>query len=104
TLLSFLFSLLLKSTGSLLWLSIVLFIFLDFFWNFIIFLLAATFGGTQGSAVYLQATIISYYANPAQFLNLVNSYVFQSANGLAIQASNYGLTLSALVFVGIVWS
>jgi ABC-2 type transport system permease protein len=100
----FLFSHLLKSTGSLLGLSIGLFIFLDFFWNLVIFLLAAALGGTQGSAVYLQATVVSYYANPAQFLNLVNVFVFQSTNGLVIQASNYGLTLPALVFVGIVWS
>ena len=100
----FLFSHLFKSTGSLLGLSIGLFIFLDFFWNFIVFLLAAVLGGTLGSAVYLQATIISYYANPAQFLNLVNIFFFQSTNGLAIQGSNYGLTLPTLVFVGIVWS
>ncbi len=70
----------------------------------IVFLLAATLGESQGSAVYLQATIISYYANPAQFLNLANLFVFQSTNGLVIQASNYGLTLPALVLVGIVWS
>jgi len=100
----FLLSHLLRSTGSLLGVSIGLFIVLDFFWNLIIFLAGALFGGTQGSALYLQATIISYYANPAQFLNLVNSYVFQNANGLPIQTSNYGLTLSGLVFDGVAWA
>ena len=100
----FLLSHLLRSTGSLLGVTIGLFIVLDFFWNLIIFLAGTLFGGTQGSALYLQATIISYYANPAQFLNLVNSYVFQNANGLPIQTSNYGLTLSGLVFDGVAWA
>jgi ABC-2 type transport system permease protein len=100
----FLFSHLFKSTGALLGLSIGLFIFLDFFWGLIIFLLTIALGGTIGSAVFLQATIISYYANPAQFVALVNIFVLQTTSGIAIQASNYGLTLPALVLVGIFWS
>src|SRR5712692_2212317 len=100
----FLFSHLFKSTGALLGLSIGLFIFLDLFWGLIIFLLTAALGGTQGSAVSLQATILSYYANPAQFINLVNIFFFQSTSGTIIQASNYGLTLPGLVLAGVLWS
>ncbi len=100
----FLLSHLLKSTGALLGVSIVLFLVLDFFWSLIIFLLTALLGGTPGSAVALQATFLSYYANPAQFLSLINVYILQSSSGILLQASSYGVTLPAVIFDGILWS
>ena len=99
----FLLSHLLKSTGALLGISIVLFIVLDFFWSLIIFLVTLALGGTGGSFVALQATYYSYYANPAQFLNLINAYVFQSSN-TAVQASSLGVTLPAIVLDGLLWT
>lgn len=100
----FLLSHVLKSTGALLGISIVLFIVLDFFWSLIVFLLTLLLGGTSGSAVALQATLFSYYANPAQFLNLVNVYVFANFSGTPIQASMYGVSLLSLVVAGVMWS
>src|SRR2546425_2096176 len=70
----FLLSHLFKSTGVLLGISIVLFVVLDFFWGLIIFLLTLLLGGTSGSAVAVEATLVSYYANLAQFLQLINLY------------------------------
>jgi len=99
----FLLSHLLKSTGALLGISIVLFIVLDFFWSLIIFLVTLALGGTGGSFVALQATFYSYYANPAQFLNLINAYVFQSSN-TTVQASSLGVTLPAIVLDGLLWT
>ena len=99
----FLLSHLLKSTGALLGISIVLFIVLDFLWSLIIFLVTLALGGTGGSFVALQATFYSYYANPAQFLNLINAYVFQSSN-TAVQASSLGVTLPAIVLDGLLWT
>jgi len=99
----FLLSHLLKSTGALLGISIVLFIVMDFLWSLIIFLVTLALGGTGGSFVALQATFYSYYANPAQFLNLINAYVFQSSN-TAVQASSLGVTLPAIVLDGLLWA
>jgi ABC-2 type transport system permease protein len=100
----FLLSHLVKSTGLLLGLSIGLFVVLDFFWGLIIFLLTLLLGGAQGSFVGLQATYLSYYANPAQFLNLVNAYVLQSSLGGFVSPSSYGVTLPAIVFDGVLWA
>jgi ABC-2 type transport system permease protein len=100
----FLLSHLLKSTGALLGISIVLFLVLDFFWSLIIFLLTLLLGGTSGSAVALQATFLSYYANPAQFLSLINVYVLQSSSGILLQSSSYGVTLPAVILDGILWA
>ncbi len=100
----FLLSHLVKSTGLLLGLSIGLFVVLDFFWGLIIFLLTLLLGGAQGSFVGLQATYLSYYANPAQFLNLVNAYVLQSSVGAFVSPSSYGVTLPAIVLDGIIWA
>src|SRR6266567_1397560 len=100
----FLLSHLVKSTGVLLGISIVLFVVLDFFWGLIVFLLTLLLGGTSGSAVAVEATLVSYYANPAQFLQLINVYVFQSSSGFALQSSNYGVTLPAIVLDGFLWA
>ena len=100
----FLLSHLLKSTGALLGISIVLFLVLDFFWSLIILLLTFLLGGTSGSAVALQATFLSYYANPAQFLSLINVYVLQSSSGVLLQSSSYGVTLLAVILDGILWA
>jgi ABC-2 type transport system permease protein len=100
----FLLSHVVKSTGVLLGISIVLFVVLDFFWGLIVFLLTILLGGTPGSGVALEATLVSYYANPAQFLQLINVYVFQSTAGGAFQASNYGVTLPAIVLDGLLWA
>src|SRR6266568_4494785 len=100
----FLLSHLVKSTGVLLGIGIVLFIVLDFFWGLIAYLLTLLLGGTSGSAVAVEATLVSYYANPAQFLQLINVYVFQSSSGSALQVSNYGVTLPAIVLDGFLWA
>ncbi len=100
----FLFSHIVKSTGALLGIMIGLFVVLDFFWGLIIFLVTSLMGGTLGSEVSIQATILSYFANPAQFITLVNAYVFQSNSGIPIQTSNFGLTLPALVLDGVLWA
>ncbi len=100
----FLLSHLVKSTGVLLGISIVLFVVLYFFWGLIVFLLTLLLGGTSGSAVAAEATLVSYYANPAQFLQLINVYVFQSSSGISLQSSNYGVTLQAIVLDGLLWA
>jgi len=100
----FLLSHLFRSTGTLLGISIGLFVVLDFFWSIIIFLLTSLLGGTPGSAVALQATYLSYYANPAQFISLVNVYVLQSSSGLSIPPSAYGITLPAVILDGLLWA
>jgi len=100
----FLLSHLVKSTGLLLGISIGLFVVLDFFWGLIVFALTLLLGGAQGSFVGIQATYLSYYANPAQFLNLVNAYVLQSSLGAFVLPSSYGVTLPAIVLDGVLWA
>jgi hypothetical protein len=100
----FLLSHLVKSTGLLLGISIGLFVVLDFFWGLIVIALTLLLGGAQGSFVALQATYLSYYANPAQFLNLVNAYVLQSSLGGFVSPSSYGVTLPAIVLDGVLWA
>lgn len=100
----FLLSHLVRSTGLLLGLSIIIFLILDFFWSIIIFFITILLGGTLGSAVALQTTISSYFANPAQFLTLINVYFLGSGVGVQIQPATYGVTPPALVADGVLWS
>src|SRR3989441_364694 len=100
----FLLSHLVKSSAVLLGISIGLFVVLDFFWSLIIYLLTALLGGTVGSAVYIQTTILANLANPAQFVSLVDTYMFGSSSGVLIQPANYGLTLPVLIVDGVSWA
>ncbi len=100
----FLLSHLVKSTGLLLGLSIVIFLILDFLWSIIVLIVTFALGGTLGSEVALRVTLDSYYANPAQFLTLINTYYFQSALRTFIQSSNYGISLPGLVADGLLWA
>lgn len=97
----FLVSHLVKSTGLLLGIGIGLFVVLDFFWGIIIFAITLALGGTSGSFTSQQAAYLSFYANPAQFLNLINFYVFQASTGTA---ANYGVTLPGIVIAGLLWA
>lgn len=100
----FLLSHLVKSSAVLLGISIGLFVVLDFFWSLITYLLTALLGGTVGSAVYIQTTILANLANPAQFVSLVDTYMFGSSSGVLIQPADYGLTLPVLIVDGVSWA
>ncbi len=100
----FLFSHLVKSTGALLGIMIGLFIVLELFWGLIVFLVTSLMGGTPGSAVSIQASVLASFANPAKFISLTIQYVLGSSSGVAIQPSAYGLSPPALVLDGLFWA
>jgi ABC-2 type transport system permease protein len=99
----FLLSHLLRSSGALLGISIVLFIVFDLFWGLIVFLVAILLSGGIGSTGEVQATIDLYFANPSQFITLINAYLQQSKSGSFLQ-SGVSLSLWAVVLDGILWT
>jgi ABC-type transport system involved in multi-copper enzyme maturation permease subunit len=98
-----------KSSGGLIGLGVVLWVFLDFLWGFFV-LLAAAAGGVQiGSGDYLSLTIRSAFANPAQFYSLVGEYlnglslVSGIGAGTPISPATYGITPLTLAGAAAFW-
>jgi ABC-type transport system involved in multi-copper enzyme maturation permease subunit len=101
--LMFLYSHLVKSSGLLIGIGVVLFIVLDLFWQVIIFALTSLMGGTPSSAVYLQANIVADFFNPMQFVTLVYTYLTDQFTSNPIQPSTYGITATTLVAAAVIW-
>ncbi|MGI0081067.1 MAG: ABC transporter permease subunit, partial [Nitrososphaerales archaeon] len=95
---------LLKSSGALIGIGIGLFILMDFFWSLIIFGLTAALQIAPGTPGYNQVTISMQFANPAEFVSLVLTYLTGSSSGFGfITPSQYGITIPSLVAAGVLW-
>lgn len=104
-----LFSHLVRSTSALIGITVVLWVFLDFFWGVILLGAETALGYGVNSASAVGVALHSYFFNPAQYYLLVGDYL----NGLAISTSGgatvpispaaYGLTPLTLGIDGLVW-
>ncbi|MDA4123101.1 MAG: ABC transporter permease [Thaumarchaeota archaeon] len=102
---------LVKSSGTLIGLSIGLFLLIDFFQGLIVTIVAAILQIGPGSVGYYQVSVALDFLNPAQFVSLVVTYftnVFTfvgiiSTQGLPITPQSYGITIPAIVLTGLLW-
>ncbi len=104
----------LKSSGLLIGIGIGLFLVIDFLWGLIISILVGITQVGFGSLAYYQYLIASEFANPAQFVALVNAYLTHQATtvgfggtigfGFQITPSQYGITIPSIVLTGILWA
>ena len=94
---------LVKSSGALIGIGIGLFILMDFFWSLIAVGIAAATHIGFGTPAYNQITISLQFANPAQFVSLVLTYLTSSTSGLLVTPSQYGITIPSLVAAGVLW-
>jgi ABC-2 type transport system permease protein len=103
----FLFSHVVKSTGALIGLSIVLWAVFEFFWGLISLLVSQALGYTIGSAGFFHVIVVMSYFNPADYYGLVATYLTKtlvagpfSANGAL---GNLGVTPLTLALDAILW-
>lgn len=100
----FLSSHLVKSTGALVGIIIMLFLALSFFGSFIVEIVVATGGSTSASAA-LQAQVYSWYLNPASFFYLVKFYLVPTyPSGQPANPASFGVTLPFIIVAGVLWS
>ncbi|MDG6909415.1 MAG: ABC transporter permease [Nitrososphaerota archaeon] len=104
-----LLSRLIKSTGGLMGVGIVLWVVLDFLWSVIVVLAAVVLGTQLGSGDYLALSIRSGFFNPAQFYGLVGEYlngislVSGSGASIPISPATYGLNPITLGLAAAFW-
>lgn len=101
----FLSSHLVKSTGALVGIIIMLFLALSFFGSFIVEIVVATSGGGASAAATLQAQVFSWYLNPAGFFYLIKFYLLPTyPSGQAANPAAFGVTLPFIIAAGVLWS
>jgi ABC-type transport system involved in multi-copper enzyme maturation permease subunit len=93
---------LVRSSGSLVGIGVGIFVVFDFFWGFILAILA----GPNN----LRMAVIGQFANPVEFVSLVGEYfthvamlVGLSPFDFSITPSTYGITISSVVTTAIIW-
>ena len=100
---------LLKSSGALIGVGVVLWVLLDFLWGLLVLVASTALGYGVGSANYLAVSIDSNFFNPAQFYLLIGEYLNGASinttgfGGTAISPATYGLTPVTLALTGVFW-
>ncbi len=92
-----------RSTGSILGISVSLYIVLSLLWTFLIvpLLLLLFAHGSTGTLLYDRDYLIINSLNPAGYPRLVGLYAFGNSTGISL--STLGLTLPVLIGVGLAW-
>jgi len=102
------FSLLLRSTGSLLAISIIIWLVFGIFWNAILIGISLALGIGFPSREYIYIWVYSQFVNPMGFFSLLISYFLNSIPmsgfGLPVNPAAYGITLQNLIITGLIWS
>ncbi|MGI0079766.1 MAG: ABC transporter permease [Nitrososphaerales archaeon] len=94
-----------RSSRFLIGIGIGLFLLFDFLWSVLV-LLALTFTRTGfGSSGYIGYTIALQFVNPAQFIQLVITYLTSEtlSSNILISPAQYGITMPSLVVTGVLW-
>jgi ABC-2 type transport system permease protein len=99
-----------KSSGLLIGIGIGLFIVIDFFWGTIMSLVAVLANVQYGTIGFFQIAVLSQFANPAEFVSLIVTYLTHQASFVGISGftfpitpSQYGITVPAIVATGVLW-
>jgi ABC-2 type transport system permease protein len=98
-----LLSRIIKSSGLLIGIGIGLFLVFDLFWSIIILAAVSASGAGLGSNAYQGFQIAGEFLNPAQFVQLVITYLTSQGSFGLISPAQYGITLPSLVATGILW-
>lgn len=93
----------LKSTGLLIGIGIGLFLVFDFLWSVILALVLELTRTGFGSTDYIGYLIAGDFVNPAQFIQLVITYLTSQSSGVLISPSQYGITIPSILATGILW-
>jgi len=102
---------LVKSSGTLIGLSVALFLVIDFFQGLIVTIAATILQISRGSVAYYRISVALDFLNPAQFISLVETYFTNvvrfvgiiSTPSFSITPQDYGITAPAIVLTGALW-
>ena len=102
---------LVKSSGTLIGLSVGLFLVIDFFQGLIFKIIATILQISQGSVAYYQISVALDFLNPAQFISLVETYLTNLVGfvgilptpNISITPQDYGITIPTIVLTGTLW-
>ena len=99
----FILSHLVKSTGALIGLGVVLVLVFDVFWGLIEIVIAEVLHISLFSVAFYQLQFAAQFANPANFVSLVDTYLTKSSGIGTINPADYGITIPSLVAAGALW-
>ena len=94
---------LVKSSGALIGIGIGLFIVLDFFWTLIILGITQVMHIGIGTPGYNQIVVGMQFANPAQFISIVLTYLTGSGSFGFITPAQYGITIPTIIAAAALW-
>jgi ABC-type transport system involved in multi-copper enzyme maturation permease subunit len=101
-----------RSSGALIGLGVGLFLVIDFFQGLIVSLLTSLLGIQTGSVGFYQLSVGLQFANPSQFVSLVDTYltsVYRTGfigiptGSFPITPGAYGITIPTIFAAGIFW-
>jgi ABC-type transport system involved in multi-copper enzyme maturation permease subunit len=102
---------LVKSSGTLIGLSVGLFLVIDFFQGLIFTIISTILQISRGSVAYYQISVALDFLNPAQFISLVETYITNlvgfvgviAPQNISITPQDYGITIPTIVLTGALW-
>jgi ABC-2 type transport system permease protein len=103
---------LVKSSGALIGIGVALFLVIDFFQGLIVTFVTSALGIKGGSVNFYRIALALGFANPAQFITLVDTYLTNSYQtsfiGIAtgsfpITPSLFGITIPAIIVTAVLW-
>jgi ABC-2 type transport system permease protein len=92
-----------KSSGLLIGIGIGLFLVFDLFWTIIILAALSVTGAGFSSSGYVGLQIAGEFLNPAQFIQLVITYLTSQGPAGLISPAQYGITIPSIIVTGILW-
>lgn len=101
----YMFSHLVKSQGSLLGISIAIFVIMALFWAIIPVVVLLALSISPASSTYITASVAFNYASPSGYSSLVQ-FLFEGHMGILGATANpasYGVTQPLLIIAGILW-
>lgn len=94
----------LKSSGLLIGIGIVwLFLVFDLFWSILIQAFLSISGKEFSALAYVSYNINGAFINPAQFVQLVITYLTNQSNYTLISPAQYGITIPSLILTAVLW-
>ncbi|HKW04717.1 MAG TPA: ABC transporter permease subunit [Nitrososphaerales archaeon] len=103
---------LVKSSGALIGIGVAMFLVIDFFQSLIVTLVTSALGIQGGSVNFYKVAAVLGFANPAQFVTLVDTYLtnlyqasfFGIATGsFPITPSSFGITIPSIIVTAVLW-
>ncbi len=92
-----------KSSGLLIGIGVGIFLVFEFLWSVLVLIVLSLTRTGFGSSGFIGYTIALQFVNPAQFIQLIITYLTNQSSRVLISPVQYGITIPSLVETGVLW-